>query len=59
MGDSEATEQVERGTDIGGCGPPILESQAAPRAPWVLFPARRDLVSKPGRLPAPVHRGWG
>ena len=59
MGDSEVTEQVERGTDIGGCGPPVLESQAAPRAPWILFPARRDLVSKAGRLAALVRSGWG
>ena len=40
-------------------GPPILERQAAPRAPSILVPARRDLVSKPGKLEAPVHRGWG
>lgn len=46
FGDSEATEQVERGADIRGHGQPILESQAAPR--------RGAPVSEPGRPHQPL-----
>lgn len=49
FGDSEATEQVERGADIGGHGQPILESQAAPR--------RGAPVSEPGRPHQPLVGG--